>query len=84
VATKKKSATKSNRKVAKVMREYKHGDLKSAGRAPVKSRKQAIAIALNEAREAGAKVPRKKAATKKKSAARKKSTARKTTARKRS
>jgi hypothetical protein len=45
------------------MHEYKHGELKSGkgGKGGiVKSRKQAIAIALSEAREAGAKVPKKK------------------------
>jgi hypothetical protein len=43
------------------MRERKHGTLTS-GRSgkTVKSRKQAIAIGLSEARKAGAKVPAKK------------------------
>ena len=65
---KKSSTTKGKSKVKKVMHEYKQGELKS-GRGgkggKVKSRKQAVAIALNEARKSGAKVPRKKAATKK-------------------
>jgi hypothetical protein len=64
MAAKKKSAS---RKVARVMRERKHGTLKS-GRSgkKVKSRKQAIAIGLSEARRSGAKVPaRKKSARKK-------------------
>jgi GTP cyclohydrolase III len=41
-------------KVAKVMREFKQGDLKAgAGKAPkVKSSKQAVAIALSEAKKA--------------------------------
>ena len=49
----------AGKKVERVMREYKHGELKS-GRSvrTVKSRKQAIAIGLSEARRAGAKVPR--------------------------
>ena len=49
---------KASEKVGKAMHEYKHGELKS-GRAgtPVKSRKQAIAIGLSEARREGAKVP---------------------------
>jgi hypothetical protein len=49
------------RKVAKVMKERKQGTLRS-GRSgkPVKSRKQAIAIGLSEARKAGRKVPKKK------------------------
>ncbi len=43
------------------MHEYEHGKLKM-GRSgkTVKSRKQAIAIGLSEARERGAKVPKKK------------------------
>jgi uncharacterized membrane protein YkoI len=40
----------SQPKVEKVMHEYKHGDLKSSSGAKVKSKKQAIAIALSEAR----------------------------------
>jgi len=43
------------------MKEYKEGDLKSGGGGKVKNRKQAVAIALSEARKAGAKIPRKKA-----------------------
>jgi hypothetical protein len=43
---------KFKRKVAKVMREFKQGNLKAgAGKAPkVKSPKQAVAIALSSAR----------------------------------
>jgi len=45
------------------MHEYKHGKLKSGRGGKVKSRKQAVAIGLSEARRSGAKVPpRKKAA----------------------
>jgi hypothetical protein len=49
--------------VKKVMKERKRGTLKS-GRSgmKVKSRKQAIAIGLSEARRAGKKVPKKKSA----------------------
>lgn len=36
-------------KVSKVMREYKAGKLKSSGGEKVKSRDQAVAIALSEA-----------------------------------
>jgi Family of unknown function (DUF6496) len=52
----------ASRKVEKVMKERKRGTLKSgrSGR-KVKSRKQAIAIGLSEARKAGKKVPKKKA-----------------------
>lgn len=56
---KRKYGPAAGRKVAKVMREFKRGKLKS-GRSgkKVKSRKQAIAIGLSEARKRGAKVPR--------------------------
>lgn len=83
MATKKKTSSgsgpKSKRtvksKMKKVMHEYKHHELKSgqSGK-PVKSRKQAIAIGLSEARRSGADIPEnpkkksaKKKATKKKS-----------------
>ena len=81
----KKSASsgKARAKVGKVMHEFKHGQLKSGGKAKVKNPKQAIAIGLSEARRAGAKVPAKKKSAAKKSPA-KKTTARKTAARKRS
>ncbi len=50
----------AQKKVGKVMHEYKEGTLKSGkSGARVKSRKQAIAIGLSEAREAGAHVPQK-------------------------
>ena len=51
----------ASRKVKKAMHERKRGKLRS-GRSgkKVKSRKQAIAIGLSQARRAGAKVPRKK------------------------
>jgi Family of unknown function (DUF6496) len=50
---------KSRQKVKKAMHERKRGTLRS-GRSgkKVRSRKQAIAIGLSEARRAGAKVPR--------------------------
>jgi hypothetical protein len=53
---------KAGSKVKRAMRERKAGTLRSgrSGR-KVKSRKQAIAIGLSEARRAGAKVPRKRA-----------------------
>jgi hypothetical protein len=48
-------------KVKKVMHERKQGTLKSGSTGKtVKSRKQAIAIGLSEARRAGKKVPKKK------------------------
>jgi hypothetical protein len=56
---------KASEKVERAMRERKKGTLKS-GRSgkKVKSRKQAIAIGLSEARRAGGKVPRKKSSSK--------------------
>jgi hypothetical protein len=75
-----KAASKS---VKRAMHKRKSGTLKSGkGRHPkVKSREQAIAIGLSEAREAGAKVPRKRSSTKKGGA--RKSSARKSSTRKR-
>ena len=57
-----KYSKKASEKVEKVMREKKRGTLKSGSGKKVTSRKQAIAIGLSEARKAGAKVPKKKAA----------------------
>ena len=55
-----KYGAKAQEKVERAMHERKRGKLRS-GRSgkKVKSRKQAIAIGLSEARKAGAKVPRK-------------------------
>ncbi len=57
-----KYGPKAQEKVERAMHEQKKGTLRSgrSGR-KVTSRKQAIAIGLSEAREAGAKVPRKAA-----------------------
>ncbi len=45
-----KQTEKQGKKVAKVMKEYKKGELKiGKSKKPVKNRKQAIAIALSEA-----------------------------------
>jgi Family of unknown function (DUF6496) len=54
---------KAGQKVKRAMHERKSGQLRS-GRSgkKVTSRKQAIAIGLSEARKAGGKVPRKRAA----------------------
>jgi hypothetical protein len=72
---------KASQKVEKAMHERKRGTLKS-GRSgkTVKSRKQAIAIGLSQARKSGGKVPAKKGGAKKSSA--KKSSAKKTSSRK--
>ena len=76
-----KSASK---RVASAMRRRKKGTLKSgrSGRT-VKSREQAIAIGLSEAREKGAKVPRKRTAKKSTRKAAAKKGGRKTAAKKR-
>jgi hypothetical protein len=63
-----KSASKN---VKSAMHRRKKGTLKSGSGRTVKSRKQAIAIGLNEAREKGGKVPKRKTARKTKRAAKK-------------
>jgi hypothetical protein len=60
-----KSASKN---VKSTMRRRKKGTLKSGSGRKVKSRKQAIAIGLSEARKKGAKVPRKSSAARKRTA----------------
>jgi uncharacterized protein DUF6496 len=77
MAAKKRSSRKSSKRkygkaagksVESAMRRRKRGTLKSgkSGRGgKVKSRAQAIAIGLSEARKKGAKVPRKKAGRRK-------------------
>ena len=80
MATRKKSTAskrKGKGKVEKVMHEYKHHQLRSGGRKRVTNRKQAIAIALSEAREAGADIPKKpgRGAKKKSSSSKRRSSA---------
>lgn len=60
-----KYGPKAEKKVEKAMHEMKRGQLRSgrSGR-KVKSRKQAIAIGLSEAREKGGKVPKRKSSRK--------------------
>jgi hypothetical protein len=55
---KRKYSTKASLSVERAMREMQRGELRSgrSGR-KVRSRKQAVAIGLSEARKAGAKVP---------------------------
>lgn len=67
-----KYGRKAQRKVRKAMHEKKRGTLKM-GRSgkKVKSRKQAIAIGLAQARQAGGKVPPRKGGGKRKSSRRK-------------
>jgi len=95
MATKKKSGSKRSssgsdpkskrivrKKMQKTMHEFKHHELKSGpgGKAgKVKNPKQAIAIGLSEARQSGAKIPKKGA---KKKSARKKSSGRKSPSKK--
>jgi hypothetical protein len=56
-----KYGSKAKSSVKKAMHKKKKGTLKSGkSKKKVKSRKQAIAIGLSEARKEGAKVPRKK------------------------
>jgi hypothetical protein len=57
----------ASKRVASAMRRRKKGTLKSGSGQKVKSRKQAIAIGLSEAREKGAKVPRKRTGSSRKS-----------------
>ena len=59
-----RSASKS---VKSAMHRRKKGTLKSGSGGTVKSRKQAIAIGLSEAREKGAKVPQKRTGAAKRS-----------------
>jgi hypothetical protein len=50
----------ASNKVKKAMHERKRGTLRSGSGKKVKSRKQAIAIGLSQARREGKKVPRKR------------------------
>jgi hypothetical protein len=75
-----KYSRSASKDVERVMHKRKRGSLKSGSGRKVKSRKQAIAIGLSEARRKGKKVPRK--STGRKGAARK-STGRKSSGRKR-
>jgi hypothetical protein len=67
-ARKRKYSKAASKKVGKAMKKRKSGTLRS-GRSgkKVKSRKQAIAIGLSEARREGKKVPKKRKSKKRKS-----------------
>ena len=60
-----KYGKKAQKKVRKAMHERKRGTLKSGSGKKVKSKKQAVAIGLAEARREGGKVPPKKSSKKK-------------------
>jgi hypothetical protein len=83
MASRKKSSGKrkygkaASKRVKSAMHRRKKGTLKSGSGRKVKSRKQAIAIGLSEARSKGAKVPRKKGSKKKSSGRKKSSSSRK-------
>ena len=63
-----KYGRKAQQKVKQAMRERKRGTLRSGGSGKkVKSRKQAIAIGLSQARRAGGKVPARKGGKRKSS-----------------
>jgi hypothetical protein len=55
----KASHSRGKRKIHEVMKEYKEGVLASGSGSKVTSRKQAVAIALSEARTSGARIPMK-------------------------
>ncbi|MGG5903441.1 DUF6496 domain-containing protein [Sphingobacterium daejeonense] len=55
-----KYSEKASDKVEKSMHEMKEGKLKTGTGKKVTSKKQAVAIGLSEARQEGAKVPKKK------------------------
>jgi len=67
MATRRRYGKKAGSTVKRAMHKYKRGQLKAGkGSHPkAKSRKQAIAIGLSEARKKGAKVPRKKSSSRK-------------------
>lgn len=52
-----KYGPKAQEKIHKVMDEFEHGKLKSGSGQKVTSRKQAVAIGISEARQAGYKTP---------------------------
>ena len=53
---------KGKKKIEKVLKEFKSGTLRSGSKKgpKVKSKRQALAIALSSARKAGAKIPKKR------------------------
>ena len=67
-----KYGPKASEKVERALHERKRGTLRSGSGRTVTSRKQAIAIGLSEARDAGAKVPKRKTGSRTRKAASKK------------
>ncbi len=63
-----RSDQKARKSVKRAMHKRKHGTLHSGSGEVVTSKKQAIAISLSEAREAGAKVPSKRGRRKRRAA----------------
>ena len=68
--SRRKYSESASKDVERAMRRRKKGTLKSGSGRKVKSRKQAIAIGLSEARAKGKKVTRKKSSSKRSSAKR--------------
>ena len=59
-----KYSKKAQEKIETVMHQMKEGTLRSGSGKKVTDRKQAIAIGISEARQAGLKVPKEKSAAK--------------------
>jgi hypothetical protein len=70
----------AEKRVKSAMHRRKKGTLKSSSGTRVKSRKQAIAIGLSEARQKGGKVPSRKSSRKKSSGGRRTSSRRRASA----
>ena len=83
-----KTSPRQRKTTGRVMHEFKHGELKSGpggkgGKGgKVKSRKQAIAIGLSEARNKGKKVPKKKSGKRKSGASHKRRSSKRKSSRK--
>lgn len=63
IMPKKKYSAGAQKKMGKVMHEFKHHQLKTRGGRTVRSRQQAIAIGLSEARGSGARVPKQRSSS---------------------
>jgi hypothetical protein len=66
-----KYSKSAGKDVEREMHKYKRGKLKSGSGRKVKSRKQAIAIGLSEARKKGKKVPKRRKGGRKRKSSRK-------------